>query len=399
MVSLSPEFVLTAACCVWPPSDRRTQAIRAAAAGRLDWARFLRMVARHRVVGLVHHGLTQARCEIPPDIAQEIAARAAALVRQNVALAGEAVRLQRAFDEAKVPVVFMKGVSLAMLAYGNVALRHAKDIDLLVASESINAANAVLARAGYCRFEPNAGFSSSQLRTWALRCKELVYVRDDVGLHVELHARAFDNPHLMPELSAIGPLRAVTLATGVGVRTFGEDRLFAYLCTHGALHSWFRLKWLADIRALLAYQPAGGVERLYRAAEAAGVGRPAAQAIRLCQRVLGLELPDGLAAELGGQVVSRWLESIAMHAMTADADLIDLPFRSMWSDLWHFTLARGWRYRSAELKVQLINPADISVFPLPRSLQFLYPMVRLPLSLWRHGFLVSRPSPRQAGDS
>ena len=32
--SFSPEFRLAAACAMWPPSDRRTEAIRAAAAGR-----------------------------------------------------------------------------------------------------------------------------------------------------------------------------------------------------------------------------------------------------------------------------------------------------------------------------------------------------------------------------
>ena len=35
--SLSREFLLAAACSVWPPSDSRAEAILAAAAGVLDW--------------------------------------------------------------------------------------------------------------------------------------------------------------------------------------------------------------------------------------------------------------------------------------------------------------------------------------------------------------------------
>ena len=50
--SLSPEFRLVAACAMWPPSDRRTEAIRAAAAEPLDWPRFLRVARRHQVIGL-----------------------------------------------------------------------------------------------------------------------------------------------------------------------------------------------------------------------------------------------------------------------------------------------------------------------------------------------------------
>ena len=45
--SFSPAFRLAAACARWPPSDRRTEAIHAAAGGLLDWQRFLRVARRH----------------------------------------------------------------------------------------------------------------------------------------------------------------------------------------------------------------------------------------------------------------------------------------------------------------------------------------------------------------
>src|SRR5262245_15035309 len=65
----SPELRLAAACAMWPPSDRRTGAIHAAASGPLDWARFLRVATRHQLVGLIHEGLTQVRPEVPLEIA------------------------------------------------------------------------------------------------------------------------------------------------------------------------------------------------------------------------------------------------------------------------------------------------------------------------------------------
>ena len=142
--SLSREFLLAAACTIWPPSDRRTEAIREAAADPLDWDRFLRVVVRHRIVGLVHDGLTRAQPAVPPAIAQEIGAQAAALVRQNLALALEGLRLQRLFAERDLPVVFIKGVTLAMLAYGDLGLRHGRDLDLVVLPESTLAAAALL---------------------------------------------------------------------------------------------------------------------------------------------------------------------------------------------------------------------------------------------------------------
>ena len=50
-------------------------------------------------------------------------------------MAAETVRLQRLFDEAGLPLLILKGASLAMLAYGNLGMRSAKDIDLLIRPE------------------------------------------------------------------------------------------------------------------------------------------------------------------------------------------------------------------------------------------------------------------------
>jgi hypothetical protein len=382
--SLSREFLLAAACSVWPPSERRIETIREAAAGPLDWDRLLQIIRRHRVAGLVHDGLTRARLAVPPEIARHIAGQAAELVRQNLAHAAEAVRLQRIFAEADLPVAFVKGVSLAMLAYGNLGLRHSWDIDLLVHRESAMAATMLLEGAGYRRSEPPAAFSEAQLETWLLRCKELRYVHDEKQVVVELHCRPFDNSQLMAGMRVASSLRFVPFAEGIGVYTFAEEDLFAYLCAHGAVHCWFRLKWLADIGALLAQQPEGGVERLYLAAEARGAGPSAAQAMLLCRRLLGTMIPDPLVATLRQKPAVRWLETIAMKAMTADRIPTDLPFGTTWSSLARFLLGRDWRYWLAEIKVYATSPVDILMLPLPERLQLLYPVLRLPLWMWRH---------------
>jgi hypothetical protein len=74
-LSCVPEFQLAAACAMWPPSCRRTEAIRARATGPLDWPRFMRVVRRHRVVGLVHDELSRAQANAPPEIAGRSAPR------------------------------------------------------------------------------------------------------------------------------------------------------------------------------------------------------------------------------------------------------------------------------------------------------------------------------------
>ena len=92
--------------------------------------------------------------------------------------------------------------------------------------------------------------------------------------------------------------RVVPLAGTRGLRTLGEEDLFAYLCMHGALHWWHRLKWLADINALLAPQESD-VERLIGAAKAGGRGEPRPRLCCFASGFLGPPSPTDLMASLG----------------------------------------------------------------------------------------------------
>ena len=385
--SFTAEFRLAAACAMWPPSDRRTQAIRAAASGSLDWPRFLRVVQRHRVFGLAHQGLTEARLAIPPEIRREIGARATTMVSENLTMAAEALRLQRLFDEAHLPVLLVKGASLAMLVFGNLGLSGSQDIDLLVPWEALPAATELVARAGYRRFDPPPGISDAQLRQLLLLRRDLGFVHQTTGLPIELHWRLFGNPHAMAEDSIMAASRDVLLTDTMGLRTLGDEDLFAYLCMHGARHWWNRLKWLADVNALLASKPEGSIERLVRAAEVRGTGRAAAQALLLCRRLLGATLPAQLTATLCKSATVRWLEATALQAMTTghgEQDPHEARFGTTRGSLSTFLLNRSWRYRLKELNLHLNNQTDMLTMPLPERLRFLYPLLRLPLWVWRH---------------
>lgn len=385
--SFSPEFRLAAACAMWPPSDCRTEAIRAAAAGPLDWSRFLRVADRHQVVGLIHDGLTRARPDVPSEIAREIGTRAAMLVREDLEMARESLRIQRLFDDADLPVLFLKGAALAVLAFGNLGLRSGKDIDLLISHETLPTATALILRAGYRRFDPPPDITDAQLRLLTPLRKDLGFVHLTTGLRIELHWRLFLNPHALAEASIMAASRVVPLTEAAGLRSLGEDDLFAYLCMHGALHWWYQLKWLADVNALLASTPEDGVERLVRAAEARGVGRAAAQALLLCRRLLGTPLPARLIAMPGRGATVRWLEATALNAMTSDQgehQPHEARFGTTRGSLSTFLLSRSWRYRLSELNMHLTNQTDVLTVPLPERLRFLYPLLRLPLWVRRH---------------
>ena len=230
-------------------------------------------------------------------------------------MAGEALRLQRLFDEADLPVLFVKGASLAMLAFGNLGLRVGQDIDLLVTVRVLPAATTFIC----ARRLPPRSILRLTSATRSCGCcmplrKDLGFVHQVTGLRIELHWRLFLNPHAMAADSIMAASRVVPLTGAKGLRTMGEEDLFAYLCMHGALHWWNRLKWLADINALLTAAPE---ENRAPCPRRRSQGRRARRrpGVLLCRRLLGTPLPTAPRYR-AKSLTERWLEATALNAMT-----------------------------------------------------------------------------------
>ena len=170
----------------------------------------------------------------------------------------------------------------------------------------------------------------------------------------------------------------------------GEADLFAYVCVHGAGHGWSRLKWLADLNALIAQKSEADIERLYNHARATGSGICAGLALLLCHRLLGLSLPARLEQEFRGNKRLDKLVAIVMNVMAgpdAATELEDRRFGSTRISLMQFLLGKGWRHFFAECRALSVRLGDVVNYPLPPSLHFLYPVLRFPLWLWRRADL------------
>jgi hypothetical protein len=381
----APEFRLASACCRRPLSEAGNAAIRAAAARVGDWSHFASLVKRQRVAGLAHEALATAGIDLPSPFAAELAALAARMVRRNLVVAGETVRLCRTLAAAGIPVLVLKGIALAQLVYGAIETKQTRDIDLLVPPDRAEAALRILEKEGYALFSPAAQLNDTQRRALIRHAREIELARNDIGLRLELQWRVADNALLLDGIGAHSPAQTVTLAGGGSVRTLALDPLFAYLCVHGAGHAWSRLKWLADLNALVA-QHAADIPRLYRQAQTLGAGLCAGQALLLCRQLLDLPLPPGLANELqADNRIARLVRGalVAMTAPNTGAEK-DAGFAGVLRNIrMQFSLGRGFRFFAAQCRVAAVGQADIALLALPAGLQFLHPLLRLPLWLWR----------------
>src|SRR5437868_142650 len=99
---------------------------------KLDWEIFLRLARFHRVQGLVWKSLQPERDAVPASIAEAFANDAQAIAVANLRAAAGSRALLEAFAEARITLLFVKGLTLSALVYGDIGLKSALDVDVLV---------------------------------------------------------------------------------------------------------------------------------------------------------------------------------------------------------------------------------------------------------------------------
>jgi len=309
---LSPELRFVAACCRWPQEDV-VETLRERAARVGDWERVAAIVKRQRVQGLVAHAIRGADLRFDDGVRAQLLAEGDAIARGSLAGAAETLRINRLLAAEGIDRLFLKGAPLAMLAYGTLAYKKSIDIDLLVTRDELVRTAALLRSAGYRCVDPE-GLSDEQFAVWAEHYRESTWINAARGTVVDLHSQLSDNPLWMPGIDACSPAQAVAITHGHAAPTLQDATLFAYLCMHGAVHSWARLKWIADVSALLHGRSDAELTAWFEHAEALGVGHCAGQALLLCNDVLLTPLPPTLVARCRARWVDRALLRLAIGA-------------------------------------------------------------------------------------
>ena len=302
--SLSRELRLLARCC--HASFNGQVAAEASLDHPLDWGNFLALAARHRVVGLAWHGLTSLGIEAPPSSAAKLSFAAAMTADHGLRAALLSSQLRGAFAGRDIPLLFLKGLVVGALAYGDPFRKMAWDIDIFVAPDRLADACAVLRDMGHRPVHP-AG-SDDELVRWHKQSKESIWTSADGRMTVELHTGLSDHAALLPAMGIPAQPTLVEILPGSSLATLPSDEQFAYLCVHGASSAWFRLKWIADLAGTISDASEEELGRLLAEAERLGAGRSAAQALLLACWLFPVLAQDApLARALRSDRVATWL--------------------------------------------------------------------------------------------
>jgi hypothetical protein len=311
------EFQLLADCCrcAFAAADRQTSFELPA---QLDADLFLRLARFHGVEGLVWRSLGHRAAALPNGIADTLSISARDIAIANLRAARASEQLLRCFEGERIDLLFVKGLSLGRLAYGDAAVKAAIDVDLLVARDQLELVAPLLLQCGYRRVIPHPDKS---LPRWHDGHKESVWLNDAEGIQIDLHTRLSDNPALIPSVGMGSPRQMVEVANGISLPTLDADTLFAYLAVHGASSAWFRLKWISDFAGCIAGLPADEMEQRYRASQQLRAGRAPGQALLLADDLFGsLAEAPVLRAELERNSGHRRLFRAALRQLAGRAE-------------------------------------------------------------------------------
>jgi Uncharacterised nucleotidyltransferase len=342
------ELLLLAAACESAFDAAARARVRTFASDAVDWPRFLRLAGFHRVQGLARHGLAEAGVPAPDALASQSTAIAA----RNLESAAACAELLSRFESAGLPLLFLKGLPLGVLAYRTPWLKAAIDIDLLIDDARLGEALGLLEALGYRRADGRPQ-DFRAVRDWHRFRKDSEWARDGSAVRVDLHTRLTDNPALIPGIGIGSPRQVVEILPGVQLPTLADDELFPHLCVHGASSAWFRLKWITDFAALVHRKSPAEIDRLYARSQSLGAGRAAGQALLLADALYGaLAASSGLRDRLNADAMTGWLFRSALRQLAGARDPVEPTARGLgtWRiHLTQFFMLPGPAFKASEL--------------------------------------------------
>jgi SAM-dependent methyltransferase len=350
--------------------------------GDLDWTLFIELCLSHRVTPLVYRALSGA-VGVPEEILSALEGYFQTNARRSEQLVAELQQILAALELAGVPAVPYKGPALALTAYGEIGLRLAGDLDLLIRKEHLSATRRELEHRGYIEsHEYETGHAlthDEELRLLDYQC-ELLYVRPHDETMVEPHwdiaprtfAVALDHDGLWRRT------KSFQLA-GESVRCFSHEDLLLVLCIHAAKQEWTELRWICDVAELIQSAPSLDWPACLSRAADQGCARMLAVGLALAQSVLDTSLPemaheavrnDRTARRLAETSARRLFEPKKLRPGVFRLSVYQIRLRERTYDKWTYL------FRTATTPQVTLTRA----LPLPQIASFLYRPLKVVLS-------------------
>jgi hypothetical protein len=398
---LRPESELLVWCARTVVTDELKARIRQRVQVPLDWGYVLDLAQYHGVGPLLYRNLSTLCSDlVPAESLTQLRQRTQAGALLNRLLVQELVVLCEAFAAQGVPVMPIKGATLASSVYGDLTLRDFCDMDLLVPEGSITEAQAVMLALGYERNDP----SSDPGETGHEKGPYHVFIKKRTLFRVDLQW-VMAHQHFVFQLDRpeFWQRRMPVALASKTVQGLAPEDLLIVLCVHGSKHAWEALKWVCDVAELLRAHDQLDWDLIFSSASAWRCRRLVYMGLSLAHLVLDAPLPVTVLARLSAdsdvQMLSHRMPSTLMAdrragVNEAQAAALYFSLKDSWWERWRFglMLCRGqspmvttppawFRWRTSLPRLARL------VLPLHRTMRSLFPStIRGAINRWvEHG--------------
>lgn len=277
--------------------------------GPIDWTRLIEIAQAHKLVEMLYWSLRAQKYDaIPEALLANMVAATSVAAAINEHLLEEVVSITTIANQAHIPIVHMKGPTLAVSVYGEGSLRRPGDLDVLIPREHLSRMLDLLKNEQYT---PTV-VESIKRATWETLHKEEVRTlgwavtlrQEERLIAVDLHWRLMKNAVLSVPIADVWNAREFFDYRGNQIPVFEPSMNFLYLARHAAKHGWEQLRWIADLVALTE-SPAFDFNALLTFATKHKYRRFVLFALELVRRCPGARVPDSLVSAIEADPVVK----------------------------------------------------------------------------------------------
>jgi len=200
-----------------------------------DWKAFTKMAIDRAAAPLIVDKLPKLSNagQFPDGVLRSLKQASLRTLTRNMVLTEHFRQIIRAFNEAEIPVIALKGSVLSEWLYGNINLRQFSDLDLLVPQEKGLAAVEILRKMGYDSndFNKSGFFISNFVKEYSGIVHYSPMIKN--GVSVEIHIRIHSEMMVYQvDIQSLWQQAVPMQLHGVHALGFCPEDMLLHLCIH-----------------------------------------------------------------------------------------------------------------------------------------------------------------------
>lgn len=219
-----------------------------------NWQVVWGLARRHRVSELLYFSINRSTLGVPRDLLDKLSMRVSKSAILFDIVSKEICDFSMKAASIGIEVIHLKGATLSISAYKDGSLRAPGDMDMLVRKEHVQAMLGLLKEEGYqptvIESRKSASWSMIDRREVLNLGHELTFKKEN-GRNIDLHWALMKPSLFTISTDTIWSSTTEIHLRGQTIRVLEPSLYFIFLARHAAKHGWTRVRWIADLIALI----------------------------------------------------------------------------------------------------------------------------------------------------